>query len=70
MWLKYFSVNTAKCWQTFNGFLQFYHSYYNEELRIDELASFNASPQELGCICQLVFENMAKKFFFILILNT
>ena len=39
MWLENFFVSTAKCWQTFNGFLQMYHSCYNEKLRVDKLAS-------------------------------
>ena len=64
MWLENFSVNTAKCWQTFYGFLQIYHSYHNEKLRVDKLALY-ASLQELGCICRLVFENTANKVFYI-----
>ena len=35
MWFENLSLNTAKCWQTFHGFLQIYHSYYNKKLRVD-----------------------------------
>ena len=37
VWLENRFINTAKCWQTFYGFLQIYHSYYKEKLRIDKL---------------------------------
>ena len=40
VWLENRFVNTAKCWQTFYGFLQIYHSYYNKQLRADTLVSF------------------------------
>ena len=33
-------VNTAKRSLMFYNFLQIYHSYYNEKLRVDKLASF------------------------------
>ena len=69
VWLENFFVNTAKCWQTFYGFLQIYHSYYNEKLRVDKLASFALAYKSL-VICLLVFENTANKVFLILTLNT
>ena len=34
MWLENCFLSTAKCWQTFNGFLQIYHSYYNKKLLV------------------------------------
>ena len=39
------------------------HSYYNEELRTDKLASFTPSLQQLGCMCLLLFENITNKIF-------
>ena len=39
---------TAKFWQTFYGFLQIYHSYYNEKLRVDKLASFTLAYKSLA----------------------
>ena len=40
VWPENRFMNTAKCWQTFNGFLQNYYFYYKEKLRVDKLASF------------------------------
>ena len=50
MWLENLFGNTAKCWQTFYGFLQIYHSYYNEKSRVDKLASFTLAYKGLAYI--------------------
>ena len=48
MWLEQLVVNTSNCWQTFYGFPQLYHSYFNEKLRVDKLASFTLAYQSLA----------------------
>ena len=64
VWLENVFVNTAKCRQTFYGYLQIYNSHYNEKLRVDKLASFTLAYKSLAIfICLLVFENIADKVF-------
>ena len=56
--------------ETFYGFLQIYHSYYNKKLKLDKLASFMLAYKRAWLYLPVSFENMPSKVFFIVTLNT
>ena len=62
MWFEHLFVNTAKCWQDY-GFLQIYHSYYNEKSRVDKLASFTLAYKSFAVFVYQFLRTFQTKFF-------
>ena len=63
MWLENLFVNTAKCWQTIYSFLQIYHSFYNEKLRVYKLASFMLAYKNLAVFVYEFLRTRQTKLF-------
>ena len=63
MWLENRFANTAKCWQTFYDFLLIYHSYYNEKLRVDKLASFTPPYKSFALLVLYFLRTCQTKIF-------
>ena len=63
VWLKNHFVNTGKSWQAFYVFLQIYHFYYNEKLRVDKLASFTIGYKILAVFVCYFLRTCQTKFF-------